>query len=304
MSFAVPDLTGALLFAAEAHANQRRKGAAQEPYVNHLLEVMHLVARASGGADLDLLVAALLHDVVEDTPVTDAELRTRFGDRVADIVAETSDDMSLPKPERRAQRIAGIAHKSPEARLIKIADAMSNLRAVAQSPPAGWGLGRRRDYLDGCRQLVDAMRGTNAWLEARFDRTAAMTEEVVGLALPEAGPSDRPGPNHPAIRELEASIGQPVHIVYLANTAGRDLAEADIDLFCETAAARFPSVTVQQALAVVEGRRRPIILARIRSDSTDAVVAFAQQLCLTFGQDFVGLEVNGRYVRIYADDTG
>lgn len=299
MPVSVPDLTGALVFAAEAHANQRRKGAAQEPYVNHLLEVMDLVARAGGGEDRDLMIAALLHDVVEDTAVTDGALRARFGARVADIVAETSDDVSLPKPARRAQRIAGIGDKSPEARLIKIADAISNLRAVTHSPPAGWGLDRRRGYLAGCRALVDAARGTNAWLEARFDRTAAATEEVVGLALPEANAA-----RHPAIRELEASIGQPVHIVYLANTGGRDLAEADVDLFCEVAAARFPSVTVQQAVAVVEGRRRPIILARIRSDSTDAVVAFAQQLCLTFSQAFVGLEVNGRYVRIYADDTG
>ena len=299
MAFPIPDLTRALVFAAEAHANQRRKGAAQEPYVNHLLEVMDLVAQATGGKDLDLLLAALLHDVVEDTAVTAEDLSQRFGPRVAGIVSEASDDMSLPKSERRLRRIAGMPHKSPEARMVKIADAISNLRAIAESPPAGWGPDRRQGYLEGARALIDAARGTNAWLEKRFDRTAAVTAEAIGLNA-----AGDPMVEHPAIRELQSSIGQPVHIVYLANTGGRDLGAAEMDRFCEAAAAQFPSVTVQEAQAVFDGRRRSILLARIRSDSTDAVVAFAQRLCLQFDQAFVGLEVGGRYVRIYSDDTG
>lgn len=63
-------LTKALLFAAEAHRNQRRKGAAQEPYLNHLVEVLDLAVQATDGTDTDLLIAAILHDVVEDTPAT------------------------------------------------------------------------------------------------------------------------------------------------------------------------------------------------------------------------------------------
>src|SRR5262249_4728035 len=118
----LPRLTKALFFAAEAHRNQRRKGAAQEPYLNHLIEVVDLVVQATDSADMDLVIAALLHDVVEDTPTTYVDVTTSFGE----IVLENSDDMSLPKGERR------------RARIVKMADIISNLRAIAVSPPAGW----------------------------------------------------------------------------------------------------------------------------------------------------------------------
>lgn len=89
----VTDLTRALVFAADAHANQRRKGAAQEPYINHLIEVLDLVTRTTDGADMDMMIAALLHDVIEDTETTLDQLGSTFGDTVARIVAENSDDM-------------------------------------------------------------------------------------------------------------------------------------------------------------------------------------------------------------------
>lgn len=295
---AVTELTRALAFAAEAHANQRRKGAAQEPYVNHLIEVLDLVARATEGADPELLVAAVLHDVVEDTPLSQAEVAAAFGERVASIVAENSDDMSLPKDERRRHRIAAMARKSQAARVVKMADVISNLRAIVVSPPAGWGADRKLGYLEGCRQLVDAGRGANGALEALFDQTAGDVEhairdqaafEVEGHAV--------------AVRHLENAVGQQVHLIYLPNTGCRALTDKDVDAFCLTLARTFPSATVQQADAIYEGRRRPILLARIRTDSTDAIVATAQRLCIEFDQRFIGVEVDGRYVRIYADDT-
>ena len=131
-------LTKALLFAAEAHRNQRRKGAAQEPYLNHLVEVLDLLVQATDGTDTDTLIAAILHDVVEDTAASYEDVAKNFGERVAEIVRENSDDMTLPKAERRRARIAGMPLKSREARLVKMADVISNLRAIAMSPPAGW----------------------------------------------------------------------------------------------------------------------------------------------------------------------
>jgi (p)ppGpp synthase/HD superfamily hydrolase len=112
-------LTKALLFAAEAHRNQRRKGAAQEPYLNHLIEVLDLVVDATGDTDMDMVIAALLHDVVEDTPTTYRDIAASFGERVAKIVRENSDNMSLPKSERRRARIAAMSLKSREARIAK-----------------------------------------------------------------------------------------------------------------------------------------------------------------------------------------
>ena len=110
-------LTRALAFAAEGHRNHRRKGASQEPYINHLIEVAELVASVEGG-DMDVLIAALLHDVLEDTRTGYDELAAAFGERVARIVQENSDDMTLPKPERQRARLAGIDGGLGDKRLV------------------------------------------------------------------------------------------------------------------------------------------------------------------------------------------
>jgi hypothetical protein len=291
-------LTKALLFAAEAHRNQRRKGAAQEPYINHLVEVLDLVVQATDGSDLDVVIAALLHDVVEDTSVSYDDLAANFGERVAMIVRENSDDMSLSKAERRRTRIAAMPRKSREARIVKIADVISNLRAVAISPPAGWSAERKLGYLEGCRQLVDAARGTDASIERIFHQTAADVERTVR----EEAPFSIEG-REMAARHLENAIGQAVHLVYLLNTENAALGESDVDRLCELIGRCFPSATVQPAEALYEGKRRSILMARIRTDGTDTVIELAQRLCIAFNQRFVGIEVGGRYIRVYGDDT-
>ncbi len=145
---------------------------------------------------------------------------------------------------------------------------------------------------------MDAGRGVNSELEALFDRTAADAER----SIREEGTMEEDD-NAAAMGQLESTIGQPVHLIYLTNTANRPITEADIDKLCCAIARSFPAATVQNAEALFEGRRRPILLARIRSDSTESVVALAQRLRLIFEEPFVGIEVEGRYIRIYADDT-
>ncbi|MEL6767697.1 MAG: HD domain-containing protein [Pseudomonadota bacterium] len=292
-------LSRALRFAAEAHANQRRKGAAQEPYINHLIEVMDLVACATGGDDVELLQAALLHDVVEDTPTTPKALADSFGPRVATMVHANSDDMSLPKEERKRARLAAMATKSREARLVKIADVTSNLRAVACSPPAGWTPERRLSYLADCRALVAAATGTDAALEQCFAETAASAERMIRGE----GPLIIDGQEE-ALHALEAAIGQPIFHIHMANTACAPIGETEMDRFCNELSRQFPSVIVQRHEAIYDGQRRPILSARLRTDSPSAVVAMAQRLCIVFEQRFVGVELDGRYVRVYADDTG
>jgi hypothetical protein len=291
-------LTKALAFAAEAHRNQRRKGAAQEPYLNHLIEVVDLVVQTTDNADIDMVIAALLHDVVEDTPRTYEDVATSFGERVAEIVRENSDDMSRPKADRRRARIAAMALKSKEARIVKMADIISNLRAIAVSPPAGWSTERKLGYLEGCRQVVDAARGTEGSIERIFDETAADVERAI-----RDDATFRIDGREVVARHLESEIGQAVHLVYLLNTEGRALEVTDIDRLCELIGQRFPAATVQPAEAVYERGRRSILMLRIRTDSTEAVVELAQRLCVEFRQRFVGVEVDGRYIRIYADDT-
>ena len=169
MSRTVVDLARALDFAARKHRDQRRKGAASEPYINHPAEVARLVAEATAGVDPVLVIAALLHDTIEDTETTMDELAREFGAEVASLVAEVTDDKSLPKAERKQLQVKNAPHKSPRAKLIKVADKTSNLRSIVASPPADWSLQRQREYFDWAAQVVAGCRGINSKLEAQFD---------------------------------------------------------------------------------------------------------------------------------------
>ena len=163
----------ALDFAARKHSTQRRKGEAGEPYVNHLAEVARLVAEATLGQDTIAVLAALLHDAIEDTPTTREELESEFGREVAEVVVEVTDDKSLPKAERKRLQVETASAKSRRARLIKIADKTSNLRSIPKSPPVGWDIERQREYFDWAARVVAGCRGTNAVLEQWFDEAHA-----------------------------------------------------------------------------------------------------------------------------------
>lgn len=156
-------------YAARQHVAQRRKGDAAEPYVNHLTEVAALLAEATGGADVVLLMGGLLHDTLEDTDATYEDLVQRFGPEVAALVAEVTDDKSLPKGERKRLQIEKTASKSRRARLVKLADKTSNLRSLMRSPPTGWGEERLREYVVWAEAVVRSCRGLDAALEAGFD---------------------------------------------------------------------------------------------------------------------------------------
>src|SRR6516225_4719242 len=91
--------------AARRHSGMARKGRGNEPYINHLAEVANLLAAATDGTDTALVAAGWLHDTIEDTDTTREELAERFSDRVASLVVECTDDMSLPKAERRRQQV-------------------------------------------------------------------------------------------------------------------------------------------------------------------------------------------------------
>src|SRR5581483_1146900 len=115
--------------AARRHSGQQRKGHEDEPYINHLAEVASLLATVTDGEDAELVAAGWLHDTIEDTDTSHDELAQRFGTRVADIVEEVTDDMTLAKSERRRRQVIEAPNKSPGAKLIKIADKISNIRA-------------------------------------------------------------------------------------------------------------------------------------------------------------------------------
>lgn len=172
-------LIRAAIFAANKHRDQRRKDAAASPYINHPLALADVLANEGGVDDVEVLCAALLHDTIEDTQTTPDELRREFGDRVANIVLEVTDDKSLPKAERKRLQIVHAGHASFEARLVKLADKICNLRDILASPPANWPLDRKQQYFDWARQVVDQVRGTHPVLEAAFDREYDRMSEIV-----------------------------------------------------------------------------------------------------------------------------
>lgn len=170
--------------AARWHVHQRRKGEAGEPYINHLLEVALLVAQATQGQDFNLVIAALLHDVIEDCEIPASAIAAEFGDDVAALVQAVTDDKTLPKTERKRLQIDHAAHASPRAKILKLADKISNLRAMAASPPKGWSIERKLDYVDWSRRVIAGVRGANAGLEAEFDQAAATAERALGNIQP------------------------------------------------------------------------------------------------------------------------
>jgi (p)ppGpp synthase/HD superfamily hydrolase len=170
MSTDLVRLAHAADYAARQHIAQRRKGSRAEPYVNHLTEVAALLAEATDGGDVVLLMGGLLHDTLEDTDATYEDLVQRFGPDVAALVAEVTDDKSLPKEERKRLQIEKTAAKSQRAKLLKLADKTSNLRSLVASPPEGWPPARLRDYVVWAHDVVRSCRGLNARLEVAFDQ--------------------------------------------------------------------------------------------------------------------------------------
>jgi len=167
-------LLRALAFSAQKHRDQRRKDREASPNINHPIEVAHLLASVGGVTDITVLVAAVLHDTIEDTETTAPQLEQAFGRDVRVLVEEMTDDKRLPKAERKRLQVERAQHKSYRAKLIKLGDKICNVRDVSHSPPADWPPARRREYLDWTEQVVAGCRGVNAALERCYDQ--ALTE--------------------------------------------------------------------------------------------------------------------------------
>ncbi len=159
----------ALDFAADKHRDQRRKDLPASPYINHPIELADVLCNEGGVRDVVVLCAAVLHDTIEDTETTHAELMQHFGAEIADVVVEVTDDQSLPKAERKRLQIEHASIASDRAKLVKLADKICNLRDMLSRPPAGWDLERRREYFDWARAVIDMLRGIHPGLEKLFD---------------------------------------------------------------------------------------------------------------------------------------
>ena len=164
------NLLKALKFAADMHRDQRRKGIEASPYINHPIQVAEVLSSIGSVSDLPTLMAAILHDTIEDTEATIEDLDRLFSAEVASLVSEVTDDKSLPKAARKANQIAHAPQLSDRAKMIKIADKICNVRDIGSKPPVDWNEQRRSQYFDWASEVVEGCKGVNAGLEDYFSR--------------------------------------------------------------------------------------------------------------------------------------
>jgi len=156
-------------FSAKKHKDQRRSDPEETPYINHPVGVAHSLANEGHVEDLNVLKAAILHDTVEDTDTTIEEIEKVFGRHVASIVAEVTDNKNLPKQERKRLQVVNAPKKSREAKLVKLADKLYNLRDLDRVAPVGWTKERVQEYFQWSAKVVKGCRGTNSDLEKLLD---------------------------------------------------------------------------------------------------------------------------------------
>ena len=161
-------LARAFHYACKCHSRQRRKGAAREPYVNHLADVARRVADATGGSDVNLVAAAMLHDCIEDVGVMREDLAATFGEDIAALVVEVTDDKARDRAERKRLQVVHAPFLSDRAKALKLADKASNLRAIVANPP-DWPVERKLDYADWAEKVAAGLRGVNEQLERELD---------------------------------------------------------------------------------------------------------------------------------------
>ncbi len=174
-------LLRALSFAAEKHRDHRRKDANASPYINHLIEVAVALADEGKVTDEHLLMAAILHDTVEDTETSFAEIEEHFGASVADIVHEVTDDKSLKKEVRKKLQEESAPHASPRAKQLRIADKICNLRDIMHHPPSNWSMERKREYLLWTNRVVAGCSGVNGRLDKAYNETARAVARYLGV---------------------------------------------------------------------------------------------------------------------------
>ncbi len=193
----------AIIFATRKHQGQVRKDEPASPYITHPLAVVRTIYTIGKVQNITILLAAILHDTIEDTNTTEAEIRTHFGEEILSIVLELTDDKSLDKMVRKQQQVLHSAGLSTEARIIKLADKLSNCQDILHTPPKDWSIDRRRDYIQWAADVVAQIRSTNPPLEAAFDKMLSQAEKNLHFSIETIesvnnrpwGPGDNPSPD-------------------------------------------------------------------------------------------------------------
>jgi len=155
----------AVEFALRFHGDQRRPTGA--PYAEHLLEALEVLVRGAGVGDPEVLCAAVLHDVVEDTPCTIGDVRLAFGDRVADMVGW----VTKPEPEDGADHksakeayLCRLADAPDDAVLVKLADRASNVQTLRNLP----SVPKQREYYAQTVRYIMPLAASRGWWDVWY----------------------------------------------------------------------------------------------------------------------------------------
>ncbi len=175
----IGSLLDALQFATVKHRHQRRKNSDAVPYINHPIEVATTLWKIGGIREITTLMAALLHDTLEDTDATEQEILEKFGKEILYLVQEVTDDKNLSKQQRKLKQIETAPNKSIAAKQIKLADKICNIHDIAYSPPCDWSLERRQEYLDWTIKVIAGLRGTNSALEIHYDTILSQAQTTI-----------------------------------------------------------------------------------------------------------------------------
>ena len=195
----VEQLFNAAIFAAKKHQGQVRKDQRGSPYVTHPLIVAKTLWGIGGVRDSTTLVAAILHDTLEDTRTTPEEIQERFGGVVLAVVLEVTDDKSLEKIDRKRLQVVHAPELSLPAKLIKLGDKLTNCRDILESPPSDWPLQRRQHYIQWAADVIAKIRGVNPPLENAFDQMLIEAETQLQFSIqPFSSVDQRPWAPNPS----------------------------------------------------------------------------------------------------------
>lgn len=163
-NFPILKLLDAISFAAQKHQDQIRKDEAATPYIFHPMGVALSLWEEGSVRNPTVLIAALLHDTLEDTDTTKEEIEALFGIQVSEIVSELTNPSGFSAEEAKAWQIEHAPTLSQEAKLVKLADRLYNIRDL-RIPPVGWSEDKIQKYYEWGQKLLDALRGTHSVLE-------------------------------------------------------------------------------------------------------------------------------------------
>ncbi len=172
----------ALKFAAHKHRRQKRKGRIGIPYINHPIEVASLLISEIREPSSELLTAAILHDVIEDTRTKFSDLEKQFGASVTNIVKEVTDDMTLPSLIRKREQVKKVSSLSYNARCIKIADKTCNINDLLFTR-IKWSRRRKVEYIEWANNVISQIRDTHKGLITRYDETILRAASILNYSF-------------------------------------------------------------------------------------------------------------------------